>query len=102
MWEKIKAKILDNSHDELLHTIQTSAIVVMMFCTLTFFMVRQFLHSLLWLHITIFIIALLIAVFIGTVWFLKEFIPYRELALKQFYEENPELAPKDKSKKEKK
>lgn len=95
MLKKIKDKILDSSHDDLLRRIQTSALSVMIACVLTFFLVRRFLHPLLWLHISIFLIALVVALVIGILWFLKQFLPYRDSALQKFYDENPEYKPEE-------
>lgn len=100
MFKKLKALILNPAYDRILGNIQSVALVIMMICVLTFFMVKQFVPNLLRLHITIFSIATAVTLLIGILWFLKDFIPYRDSALKQFYEENPEYAPKSKVRKE--
>src|SRR5699024_580853 len=99
MFKKLKALILNPAYDRILGNIQSVALVIMMICVLTFFMVKQFVPNLLRLHITIFSIASAVTLLIGILWFLKEFIPYRDSALKQFYEENPKYDPKAKVRK---
>lgn len=95
MLSNLKKKILDNKHDDLLRTIQTNAIIVMSICVLTFFVIRKLFPSFLWINASIFFIALVVVFGIGCLWFLKQFLPYRDAALKQFYKENPDLKPKN-------
>lgn len=96
MFAKLKEKILDTSHDDLLHSIQNSSLIVMMVCVLTFFLTKKLIPKFLIIHIAVFTVASIITLVIGILWFLKEFIPYRDAMLKQFYLDNPDLAPKAK------
>ena len=82
MFKKLKALILNPAYDRILSNIRSVALVIMMICILTFFMVKQFVPNLLRLHITIFSIATAVTLFIGILWFLKDFIPYRDSMLK--------------------
>lgn len=100
MLSNLKKKILDSKHDDLLRNIQTNAIIVMSICVLTFFIIRKLFPSFLWINVSVFVIAFGFVFVIGFLWFLKQFLPYRDAALKQFYKENPDLKPKSRERKE--
>lgn len=107
--------IMNESNDHILNSVQRTGIWGMIICFMTFFPVWKAAHSkymlvcrtwvrvnpifhswFLPVHILLFLAAAFLAIGIGIIWLLRAYLPFRDAALKQYYLEHPEYAPKEK------
>lgn len=91
MWKKLRDFIMDTSYDERFDDLKESAVLTFLLALSSFFLIKKFIPKLLIINYCVFAYALIVGILTVTIKYGRQFIPYREMYLKEFYKEHPEL-----------
>lgn len=82
---------MDTSYDERFDDLKESAVLAFLLALSSFFLIKKFIPKLLIINYCVFAYALIVGILTVTIKYDRQFIPYREMYLKEFYKEHPEL-----------